>query len=119
MEDSVELGRHIEQEFSDRAAKAGLSDAERISAFNVHMMAGGALAQDGNEFGRVHGKNRWLVADYEAGDIVFFDEYLIHASGKNQDANGKIRLSTDLRFVERCGKYDKRWRVLWSHGDGL
>ena len=109
----------MEQDFNNRAIKAGLSDAERISAFNVNMMAGGAIAQDGEAFGRKHGNNRWLVADYEPGDVVFFDEYLIHASGKNQDASRKIRLSTDLRFVEKCGHYDKRWRVLWSHNDGL
>ena len=119
LEDSIELGRRIEQDFNDCATKAGFSDAERISAFNANMMAGGAIAQDGNAFGRAHGKNRWLVADYHAGDVVFFDEYLIHASGKNQDAGRKIRLSTDLRFVDKYSDYDKRWRVLWSHGDGL
>lgn len=27
----------------------------------------------------------------------------------NEDPNGRIRVSTDLRFVDRSRAYDKRW----------
>jgi ectoine hydroxylase-related dioxygenase (phytanoyl-CoA dioxygenase family) len=36
------------------------------------------------------GKGTWLVADYEAGDVVFHDVFQIHAAATNQDPEGKI-----------------------------
>lgn len=65
-------------------------------------------------------KRKWLVADYEAGDVVFHDAYMIHASGKNEDhESGRIRLSTDIRFYEEGSDLDDRWMKLWEPGDGL
>ena len=58
------------------------------------------------------GQGKWLVADYEAGDVVFHDPYTIHGSSKNSDAKGRIRLSTDLRFYEKGSDIDKRWMKL-------
>lgn len=82
----------------------------------------GILSDDGEEFlGReAGGKGKWLVGDYEAGDVVFHDPYMVHASGKNNDAGGRIRLSTDLRFYEEgCDDMDERWMDYWRPGDGL
>lgn len=67
-----------------------------------------------------HGDHRWLVTNYEAGDVVFHDPYSIHASGRNEDPENRIRLSTDLRFYEKEDPgIDTRWYKLWSPGDGL
>ncbi|OBT61627.1 hypothetical protein VE03_08862 [Pseudogymnoascus sp. 23342-1-I1] len=119
LSDSVPLGRAIEDDFSVRAA--GFTKAERINAYNIHMHKFGILSNDGEEFlGReAGGRGSWLVGDYEAGDVVFHDPYMVHASGKNNDAGGRIRLSTDLRFYEEGSAMDERWMEYWTPGDGL
>jgi hypothetical protein len=67
-----------------------------------------------------YGTHKWLVTNYEAGDVVFHDPYSIHASGRNEDPTGRIRLSTDLRFYEKDDPgIDKRWFKIWAPGDGL
>lgn len=67
-----------------------------------------------------HDDHRWLVTNYEAGDVVFHDPYSIHASGRNEDPENRIRLSTDLRLYEKEDPgIDTRWYKLWSPGDGL
>lgn len=114
------LGRVIEDDFSRRAAT--LTRAERINAYNMHMHKFGVLSNDGEEFlGReAGGRGKWLVGDYEAGDVVFHDPYMVHASGKNNDVGGRIRLSTDLRFYkEGADDMDERWMEYWNPGDGL
>ncbi len=61
-----------------------------------------------------------LVTDYEAGDVVFHHPYSIHASGRNEDAQGRIRLSTDLRFYKKDDEgIDRRWLKIWDPDDGL
>ena len=50
---------------------------------------------------------RWLVADYEAGDMVVHSPYMIHAASVNVDPRRRIRLST------------ARWQSHWSFDDGL
>jgi phytanoyl-CoA hydroxylase len=67
LEKSFDLGEEIEKEFAEKARD--LTDEERISAFNANMMRGGMLSTDAGEFGKVYGR-RWLVADYEDGDVV-------------------------------------------------
>lgn len=81
----------------------------------------GQLSDDAGSFhiNEAKGQGRWLVSDFEAGDVVFHDPYTIHGSSKNQDPQGRIRLSTDLRFYEEGGDIDKRWMKLWTPGDGL
>lgn len=34
---------------------------------------------------------------------------MIHASGGNQDPQGRIRLSADLRFSDKSINHDERW----------
>lgn len=118
LERSAELGKAMEREFARRAE--GFTEEERIYAFNRNMARDGQLAHDAAEFGRVRGEGRrWLVGDYEAGDVVFHNPYLIHGSAKNEDPQGRIRLSTDLRFYEEGAPLDERWMQVWNPDDGL
>lgn len=119
LEGSGELGEEMEAEFGRNAE--GLSPEERVDAFNRLMMEDGFLSHDAEEFGRVRagGKLRWLIGDYEAGDVVFHKPYMIHAATKNEDELGRIRLASDLRFYEEGAALDQRWMKVWRHDDGL
>ena len=115
--DSVALGKSIEDDFTARAVE--MTPEERRSAFNVNMERGGMLSQNATEFADEHDRHWWLAANYEAGDVVFHDPYMIHTSSVNKDPTGKIRLSTDLRFYRQGDDMDKRWMKYWTPGDGL
>ena len=118
LERSMDLGEKIVAEFSQRAL--ALPSKERVSAYNVHMSANGTIGSDVDTFSKERRcYNRWLTADYEAGDVVFHDPYIIHASGKNEDARGRIRLSTDLRFYAKGAAMDHRWMEKWDPEDRL
>ena len=133
LEDSRALGEAIENDFSARARDANFTDQDRISAFNGHMTSTGILsdnpAEFEGEFGRFDvgkGKERgwrWLGTDYEAGDVVLHHPCSVHTSGGNDDVEGRIRLSTDLRFYSKQdfeeGTADARWMKFWESGDGL
>ncbi|TIB73777.1 hypothetical protein E3Q06_01492 [Wallemia mellicola] len=114
LEKSHEIGREIENDFSERAKD--FTPEERLSAFNSNMMRGGILSDDAQGFGKVYGR-RWLVTNYEDGDVIFHQPYMIHASSVNE--TDKIRLSTDLRFVNPDEDFDRRWTNKWYVGDGL
>lgn len=127
LEGSSALGKEIEDDFTERAKD--FTEEERIFAYNQHMTSTGSIAQDaelfaqGIETGKWQngGKRpRWLIADYEAGDVVFHDPYMIHGTAMNEDKDGRIRLSTDLRFIPEGAPGDMRWmRSTWYPGDGL
>jgi len=119
LSDSAALGRSIEDGFTRRAAT--LPEEARVSAFNVNMGKFGQLSDDAGSFhmNEAKGHGKWLVSDFEAGDVVFHDPYTIHGSSRNQDLEGKIRLSTDLRFYEEGSDIDQRWMRYWTPGDGL
>jgi phytanoyl-CoA hydroxylase len=119
LEDSTLLGKAIEADFSERANE--FTPEEKISAFNRNMTSTGTLAQDAVAFGREERTgNRWLTANFGAGDVVFHNPYLVHGAGKNEDPEGRIRLSTDLRFYEEgIEGMDERWMKVWSPDDGL
>ncbi|KAJ5092475.1 phytanoyl-CoA dioxygenase [Penicillium alfredii] len=87
LSDSGSVGQAIEEDFTQRAQT--LSAEERP----------------------------WLVASYKAGDVVFHDPYIVHASSKNEDSR-RIQVSTDLRFYEGSSA-DDRWMKLWTPGDRL
>lgn len=76
LEDGHTLGRELEKRFYDRAREMGLTEEESKNAFNRNMMGGGLLADGAKEFGQTHGR-RWLVTDYEAGDVVFHTPYTV------------------------------------------
>lgn len=129
----------MEQDFNARAAT--FTPAERINGFNKNMARDGQLSHNVSAFAsylqdradsnagagdgllsakEMQSKSRqWLVGNYEAGDIVFHNPYLIHGAVKNEDPQGRIRLSTDLRFYEEGSGIDERWMRVWAPDDGL
>jgi phytanoyl-CoA hydroxylase len=120
LEDSVGIGQAIEGEFTVRAIAAGFSEEEARFAFNAHMDATGVLSRDPGSFSREHGNHRWLVGNYEAGDVVFHSPLMIHAASQNLDPADRIRLSCDLRYGDRGGAYDARWDAdVHRPNDGL
>ncbi|OCK80634.1 hypothetical protein K432DRAFT_297285 [Lepidopterella palustris CBS 459.81] len=117
LENSTSLGKRMEAEF---AAAAAMTPAERINGFNRNMARDGQLSHNADEMGRTVGAGkRWLAGDFEAGDVVFHNPYLIHGACKNEDEQGRIRLSTDLRFYEEGAALDERWMKFWTPDDGL
>ncbi|GKT86440.1 phytanoyl- hydroxylase [Colletotrichum tofieldiae] len=118
MQDGEGLGEEIENEFTAKAKAAGMSEEETKNAFNANMMTTGFLCEGPADFGRRYGK-KWLVSAYEAGDVVFHSAHMIHASTKNYDPEGRIRLGTDLRFVDKSRPWDTRWNKHYSFGDGV
>lgn len=114
-----ELGQQIEADFDARSA--AFPQSERINAYNVNMAEHGFLSNDAGAFlaNEAGGKGKWLVSDFEAGDVVFHDPYMVHGSTSNQDEQGRIRLSTDLRFAELGSDFDQRWMQDWKPDDGL
>ena len=116
LEGSHRIGREMEAEFEK--ANAGLGSEERISAFNRNMTEGGWVSKDLPDMAERF-NTRWLVADYEAGDIVLHSPFMIHASTTNQSADGRLRLSTDIRYQNVDDEIDARWNNHWSLDDLL
>lgn len=116
LQDSTSIGQATEAEFSRN--NGNLTEKERISAFNKNMNDGGFLSRDTVEYGKEK-KKKWLIAEYEAGDVIFHNPWMVHASCKNKDPESRIRLATDLRFVNSEEPYDKRWMKVYRPLDGL
>lgn len=114
LQDSVPIGQKLERDFNTAAAH--LSEAERISAYNETMSETGYLDPDSGGFAKKWGK-KWLVADYEAGDLVLHSPYMVHSAARNENEEGIIRLATDLRFMEEGKPLDKRWMNIYYPGD--
>jgi len=115
LEGSDAWGRTKEAEFAAR--NRDLHPEERISAYNKNMEGGwlsndlAAMADDLN--------TRWLVANYEAGDMMVHSPYTVHASTMNVDPTRRIRLSTDIRYQRVRDEIDVRWNNHWTLGDML
>ncbi|KAM0323970.1 hypothetical protein ACHAQA_008552 [Verticillium albo-atrum] len=118
LEKGHEIGEQIEKDFTDNAKAAGLDDEQTKSAYNQNMMGGGLLAEGPVGFGEEY-KRRWLLSEYEAGDVVLHSTYAIHASTINHDKDNVIRLGTDLRYVDSSRPWDTRWSNILKNGDGL
>jgi len=118
LENGAALGKDFEKGFFDRAKETGLSEDEAKNAFNQNMMSTGLLADGPAGFGQDHNL-RWLVSEYEAGDVVLHTPYTIHASTINHDPEHVIRLATDLRFVDKSRPWDERWNNLYTLNDGV
>ncbi|EMC96978.1 hypothetical protein BAUCODRAFT_434805 [Baudoinia panamericana UAMH 10762] len=130
-ENSTDIGKAMEADFMKRAET--FTKDERISAFNQNMSRLGHLSHDVSNFSRDTVANekwaklipqdasmRWLISNFEAGDVVFHNPYLIHAAVKNEDREAKIRLAADIRFYEEGAPLDQRWmRGAWRADDGL
>jgi Phytanoyl-CoA dioxygenase (PhyH) len=63
--------------------------------------------------------SRWLLANYEAGDVMVHSSYIVHASTDNVDPANRIRLSTDFRYQRASEPIDWRWQEHWHEDDGL
>jgi hypothetical protein len=85
-----------------------LTPEERISAFNKNMNENGWVSRDRPALAE-RLNSRWLCANYEAGDVVIHTSYAIHAGTDNVDADGRIRLSTDIRYQRMSDAIDERW----------
>jgi ectoine hydroxylase-related dioxygenase (phytanoyl-CoA dioxygenase family) len=116
LENSHQYGREMETDFAAR--NADLPPDERISAFNKNMGEVGWLTKD---LPALADKidSRWLIADYEAGDMVIHGAYTIHAATDNVVSDGRIRLSTDIRYQDVRAEIDARWSNHWSLDDML
>jgi hypothetical protein len=82
-------------------------------------LVGGRFEEERQGKGRYR---RFLIADYEAGDVVFHYPCSMHASCSNQGEEARIRLSADLRFNSKkdwnVGRADERSMNSWGLGDG-
>ncbi len=61
---------------------------------------------------------RWLTTDYEAGDLLTFTMYTVHASTDNQTAD-RMRFSSDSRYQPASLPADDRWIGENPPGHGL
>lgn len=52
---------------------------------------------------------RWLSTDFQAGDVIVFSPYLVHASLDNNSPIGRCRLSSDTRYLLVGDELDERW----------
>ncbi|KAI3587812.1 hypothetical protein IWW34DRAFT_876138 [Fusarium oxysporum f. sp. albedinis] len=102
-----------------RRQDGGMTEEERIDAFNKNMMSNGFLELGPIKFLEDNGGGRWLLTEYEAGDVVFHKPHMIHASTINKDSENRIRLGTDLRFVDSSRPHDTRWSAPFRLDDGL
>lgn len=116
LENSHHVGRELEADFRKRSAE--LSPEERVSAYNRLMNDGGWLDRNIDALADKFG-SRWLVADYETGDMVVHDPYTIHASTENVDPLNRIRLSCDIRYQRVRDEIDVRWANHWTLDDML
>jgi ectoine hydroxylase-related dioxygenase (phytanoyl-CoA dioxygenase family) len=116
LEGSDALGRKMEAEFS--ANNGNLTPEERISAYNKNMTEGGWVGKDLADMAERF-DSRWLIADYEMGDMVVHSPYMIHAATQNTDKQNRIRLSTDIRYQNVRDEIDARWQNHWTLDDML
>jgi ectoine hydroxylase-related dioxygenase (phytanoyl-CoA dioxygenase family) len=116
LEGSHRLGVEMEREFTAKAAH--LAPEEQISAYNKNMTEGGWVSKDLPDMAQRF-NSRWLIADFEAGDVMLHSPYMVHASTSNEDARGRIRLSTDIRYQNVEDEIDVRWTNHWSLNDML
>lgn len=115
LEGSDRMGRAMEAEFARR--NAALSPEERISAYNKNMAAGGWVSKNLPDMAERF-NTRWLIADYEAGDMLVHSAYMIHAATTNTHP-AQIRLSTDIRYQRVRDEIDARWTQHWTLSDML
>ena len=70
------LGREVEADFNRKAEESGLSEEETKNALNQNMLSTGLLADGPREYSDSFDR-RWLVTNYEAGDVVLHTPYTV------------------------------------------
>ncbi len=114
LENSHHFGRRKEAEFT--SCNADMPPEERINAYNKNMGKHGWLTKDLPSLAdRLD--TRWLMADYEAGDMVVHGAYTTHAATTNVSPDNRVRLSTDIRYQRVREEIDARWNNHWSFDD--
>ena len=116
LKNSHTIGVAMEKEF--RLKSADLSPEEQINAYNKNMTEGGWVSNNLPEMADKF-NTQWLAADYQAGDVVLHSPFMIHASTNNASPQGRLRLSTDIRFQNVDDEIDARWSNHWSLDDML
>jgi ectoine hydroxylase-related dioxygenase (phytanoyl-CoA dioxygenase family) len=116
LEGSDAFGRQMEAEFAARSTT--LSPEERLNAYNKNMSATGGIGKDLSALATRY-NTRWLVAHYEAGDMVIHSSYIIHAATQNDSHEERMRLSTDIRYQRIRDEIDARWQNHWTLEDML
>lgn len=53
--------------------------------------------------------DRWLTADFEAGDVLCFGMHTLHGALDNRSTTGRCRLSSDSRYQRVDEPADHRW----------
>ena len=85
LENSDDIGKDMEADFMKRAED--FTPEERINGFNKNMARDGQLSHNAHDFteellsgnfGDTKKKRRWLAGNYEAGDVVFHNPYILH-----------------------------------------
>ena len=114
LENSHHFGRRKEAEFTELNAE--LPPKERINAYNKNMGKHGWLSKDLPSLAE-RLDTRWLMADYEAGDMVVHGAFTTHAATTNDSPENRIRLSTDIRYQRVREEIDVRWSQHWSFDD--
>ena len=114
LEGSHHFGRRKEAEFS--RLNADMPPKERINAYNKNMGKHGWLTKDLPSLAE-RLDTRWLMAEYEAGDMVVHGAYTTHAATTNTSPDNRLRLSTDIRYQRAREEIDSRWSDHWSFDD--
>lgn len=76
LEKGHDIGKKTEEDFVVQATTAGMTDEQIKSAYNANMMAGGLLDEGPLRYAKKYNR-RWLLTEYEAGDVVFHDPYAV------------------------------------------
>jgi hypothetical protein len=67
----------------------------------------GWLGQNPPKLRKSLGGLRWLTAEFNAGDVIIFSMYTVHASLDN--TSDRLRLSSDSRYQPASKPADERW----------
>jgi hypothetical protein len=106
----TDVDRYCENENdAARIVAAARAEGRELTAEErqtVHWNSSGAYSGDALATRRELG-GRWLTAEYEAGDLLVFSMYTLHASTDNR--TNRIRLSSDSRYQLASEPVDERW----------
>ena len=99
--------RHLKETYGRLDVDSHCENAEGISAMErAGFLASGAVAGDPAGL-RARLGGRWLTADFQVGDLLTFEMFLVHGSLDN--GSDQIRLSTDSRYQRASDPFDERW----------
>ncbi|KAF2154422.1 hypothetical protein K461DRAFT_312322 [Myriangium duriaei CBS 260.36] len=83
----------LKKGFASKAQRVGMTDEQIDSAYEQVVKKGGFLVDEPARMAR-DCQRRWLIANYEAGDVVLFSSSAIHATTINQIPDAAIRFGS-------------------------